>query len=138
MRFRRRKQHPLHLDITPLVDVVFLLLIFFMVTTTFSSAREMRLNLPRAETGEKIEENKQQVVVTVDKTGHYSIQGKPIADGQVKSGLAAAIAGDRMRTVAIQADKKASHGAVVRILDAARSLNLNRLVIATLPDNTGP
>ena len=78
MNFRNNKHKPLEISLTPMIDVVFLLLIFFMVTTTFSKESVIKVLLPQAD-GEQVTEQKQTLVLTIDKSGQFFIDDKPEA-----------------------------------------------------------
>lgn len=134
MRFRDKRRHnTLSLDITPLVDVVFLLLIFFMVTTTFARNQEINLDLPKALTGENPGTEAAPIVITIDAKGGVTVQGETVSGGDLKTRLSAAAAGLTDPVVSVQADQAATHGAVIQVLDTARSLGLSRLSIASEP-----
>ncbi len=134
MRFRNRSRHQsVHLDITPLVDVVFLLLIFFMVTTTFARHQEIDLDLPRARTGQTAEEDAERIIITITARGELTVQGEAVPVRGLKDRLQAAAGGVRDPLVTIQADREASHGRVIQVLDAARALGMTRLMIASEP-----
>ena len=139
MRFRNsnNRRQPVTLDITPLVDVVFLLLIFFMVTTTFSRNQEINLDLPQAQTGQNAKEDVERIIVTIDATGGFTIQGEKVTVRHLKERLTAAAGGALDPLVSVQADQAASHGRVILVLDAARSLGMTRLVIASEPGQGG-
>lgn len=132
MQFRSRPRRSVQLDITPLVDGVFLLLIFFAVTTTFSATSGIPLNLPMAEKRAPAREE-QQVTVSIDKDGHYYLNDGMVAEGGLKDALLNAVKGDPNRLIVVQADEQAHHGHVVRLLDVASTLGLWRLAIATRP-----
>ena len=74
MNFSRRKRPPLEITLTPMIDVVFLLLIFFMVTTTFSQQSELKISLPEAK-GADVEAAEKMIVLTINAEGIYFISG---------------------------------------------------------------
>ena len=121
MKFRRQQAAEVGVNLTPLIDVVFLLLIFFMVSTTFTRETQLTLDLPEAN-GEPREVVEQQVEVLVDEEGRYRVNGQPLVDNRVRT-LQAAIykvsAGDTTLPLVIAADAQAAHQAVVRAMDAA-------------------
>ncbi|NGZ28741.1 MAG: biopolymer transporter ExbD [Magnetococcales bacterium] len=132
MRFRHKPPTPISLDITPLVDVVFTLVIFFMITTTFSSVSGIKMDLPEASTTEAAKSDKQ-VTVTVTRTGQYFIQGESVLDDQLESRLLNAVKGEPNQLIVVQVDKASQFDPVVKVLDSARKLGLTRLAIAAKP-----
>jgi len=79
MNFRNKKNKPLEVSLTPMIDVVFLLLIFFMVTTTFSKETSIKIQLPQAE-GQEVEQHKQVLLLVIDKSGQFFINDRALAD----------------------------------------------------------
>jgi biopolymer transport protein ExbD len=122
------------MDVTPLVDVVFLLLIFFMVTTTFSLDKGIQLDLPSAETARKSPPDKKEAVikVVVDAEGLYYIQGSKVPATQLTAELLKVSQDQKDIIIHVQADKNSSHGSVVRLMDTARKLQLNRFSLITV------
>ncbi|HAT49437.1 MAG: biopolymer transporter ExbD [Nitrospirae bacterium] len=140
MGFRRRVDRSLSLDITPLVDVVFLLLIFFMVTTSFSSQQLMDINAPMARTGKVAEGELERTHITVDKKGNYAIDGESVEPSVFRQRLLRVTGGQSERLIAVEADQATPHGAVVFALDEARLTGAKRLAITTrpVPDENSP
>lgn len=133
MGFRRRVDRSLSLDITPLVDVVFLLLIFFMVTTSFSAQQLMDISAPMARTGKMAEGELERITITVDKKGSYAIDGESVEKNAFRQRLLRVAGGQSERLIAVEADQETSHGAVVFALDEARLMGAKRLAITTRP-----
>lgn len=133
MKFRRQRSAELGVNLTPLIDVVFLLLIFFMVSTTFTRETQLTIDLPEAE-GTPRETVTQPVEVLVAEDGSYRVNGKPVADRRFRT-LQAALydtsAGDTTLPLVIAADAQAPHAAVVLAMDAAGQMGFARLSIAT-------
>ncbi len=128
----RRRQQP-DINLTALIDVVFLLLIFFMVSTTFRKEADFKINLPEA-SREPSTVEQYRLEVLIDATGRYSINGQLLAgDGllTLKQAMSqAAKKGDDLPVV-IRADAQTPHQAVVRVMDAAGQLGLKRLGIVS-------
>ncbi|WP_444678067.1 ExbD/TolR family protein [Halomonas sp. E19] len=129
MRFARRRREPVEVNLTPLIDVVFLLLIFFMVSTTFETRQALELELPESSAGVDLERTP--VVLVVTEQGDYRLGERRLpADS-----LASAMAGDaeqaRQQGLIVEADARARHADVVRALDAAGSLGIRQVRIAT-------
>ncbi|MBM68466.1 MAG: biopolymer transporter ExbD [Haliea sp.] len=133
MKFRRQQAAEVGVNLTPLIDVVFLLLIFFMVSTTFTRETQLTLDLPEAN-GEPREVTEQQVEVLVDEAGRYRVNGQPLVDNRMRT-LQAAIykvsAGDTTLPLVIAADAQAAHQDVVRAMDAAGQMGFVHMNIST-------
>lgn len=135
LRIKRDKD--LEVNITPLIDVVFLLLIFFMVSTTFQRESEITIDLPES-SGDAPETKKQTIEISIDAQGRYFVNQRRIKDSDIKT-LKKAISITRGDTkepkLIISADKMTPHQSVVRAMDAARQLGLIHLTFATTQSN---
>ena len=135
MKFPRRPQRDNSINLTPLIDVVFLLLIFFMVTTTFTRETRMLISLPEAEAeAESIAREKKVVELVVSKDGSYAVDGQSLINRDIKTIMAAlkdASAGDSKIPLVITADALSTHQAVITAMDAAGRLGFETLNIAT-------
>jgi biopolymer transport protein ExbD len=130
MNLRQTRSEEPRIDITPLIDVVFLLLIFFMVTTTFQQETRLKVDLPEAVSGAP-SVRQERIVLEVNAEGRYQLQGEAVASSReaLRAALAAlGPAGER--PLVLQADGKAPHDAVVRAMDAARLSGFDKLSIA--------
>jgi len=128
------RQDNIELNLTPLIDVVFLLLIFFMVSTTFEKQAKLKLQLPDASTEAKVQDQKT-VVIGIDAKGHYYINDRQVVNTSLetlKTALKKVTDGKTDMPVTLRADAKTPHQAVVRAMDAASQLGLVKLSIATL------
>ena len=138
MKFARQKDNDISLDLTPLIDVVFLLLIFFMVSMTFDRETVLNVELPEA-SGEHTKSDVKVIDIQISVDGKYAINDKPLVDEQLKT-LKTAMTkisdGDTSIPLLISADRNAPHHAVVRAMDAAGQLGFSNLSIAT-SDNSG-
>ena len=137
MKFRRSRKPDSGINLTPLIDVVFLLLIFFMVTTTFTQETRLLISLPEAG-GETVDAEPESLELTIDKEGNYALNGQSLINRDIKTIMAAlkdASAGNRDLPVVIAADAESSHQAVVTAMDAAGKLGFNQLQIATQQPN---
>jgi len=124
MNFRPVKRDEVNLDITPLIDVVFLLLIFFMVSTTFEHNSEINITLPSSSKEVKLAKPNA-VNVGLDAHGNVYINDKALVNAQletIKIALADALVGLNEPPIVISADADATHQSVVRVMDAARQL----------------
>lgn len=140
MKFRRQRSEEVGVNLTPLIDVVFLLLIFFMVSTTFTRETQLSIDLPEA-TGVLREAQEKQIEILIDEAGSYRVNGKGLVDNRMRT-LQAAIykiaAGDTTLPMIITADAQSSHQSVVRAMDAAGQMGFVHLSITTRQPTGGP
>ena len=135
MNFQRGKQREEpEINLIPMIDVLLVILIFMMVTTTFSQFSELQINLPTAQ-ADKPEEKPATVNVAVDAAGHYAVNGKAFA-GKNVDGLAlelkrAAGSATPEAVVIISADANTTHQAVISVMEAARQAGLSHITFAT-------
>ncbi|MFA6636851.1 MAG: biopolymer transporter ExbD [Candidatus Omnitrophota bacterium] len=128
MRFKRKVSiEKGSLDIAPLIDVVFLLLIFFMLTSSYIFQPGIRVDLPRAVTSEVL--HRELLIVTVTSLNSIYINERPTEWDELVSRLALAAADDQ--PVLIRADKNASLGRIIEIWDVCRQINIKQISIAT-------
>ncbi|BCX81110.1 biopolymer transport protein ExbD [Methylomarinovum caldicuralii] len=133
MNFRTTRRERLELSLTPMIDVVFLLLIFFMVTTTFERQAQLKLELPQAKSAVQSPRQKPLEVV-IDAAGHYYIGEHELVNTRLetlKRAMQRALQQGVRPVVVIVADKRTPHQAVIRVLDAARQLGLSHISFAT-------
>lgn len=133
MKFKRKIREELSVNITPLIDVVFLLLIFFMVTTTFNRETRLLVNLPEAN-AEIANSQPDQIEIMVAREGNYSINGRNLVNNRIETlirGLEVESGGDRNLPVLLVADAEATHQSVVTAMDAIGQSGFTRLNIAT-------
>lgn len=133
MHFRRQRREEDSVNLTPLIDVVFLLLIFFMVSTTFTDETHLSIDLPEA-TGEASSDNKERLDIVISAQGDYSVNGQALVNNRIetlKSALEKLSDGDAQRPLTITADANTPHQAVVTAMDAAGQLGFARLSITT-------
>ena len=134
MNLKPDREDNIELNLTPLIDVVFLLLIFFMVSTTFEKQAKLKLQLPDASTEAKVQDQKT-VVIGIDAKGHYYINDRQVVNTSLetlKIALKKVTDGKTDIPVTLRADAKTPHQAVVTAMDAASQLGLVKLSIATL------
>mgnify|MGYP000580743464 CR=1 FL=1 len=132
MQFRRPRKEDARIEITPLVDMVFLLLIFFMLSTTFVVTPGIKVNLPKA-SAEKVFREKREVRVVITKDNRVFLERRLVTLRELERRLRRVARKNPQTLVIIQADAKAFHGKVVEVMDAAKTSGLNRLAIATQP-----
>lgn len=132
MNFRRRREDEFELNVIPLVDVMFVLLLFFMVTTTFKEEFEVGIDLPRAASESKIAEKPLQI--SIDAQGEFYVNDQKVVNTQLptlKRALQKVAGNDFKQLVVLSADAKTPHQAVITAMDAARQLGFSRLSFAT-------
>ena len=134
MNFQRgRTREEPEINLIPLIDVLMVILIFMMVTTTYSKYSELQINLPQA-AGEKVSSQDKQITVAVDASEHYAINSVATAFTNVDSlsqSLRKAAGDQKEPTVIINADAKAPHQSVINIMEAARLAGYNRVTFTT-------
>jgi biopolymer transport protein ExbD len=133
MKFKRAVREGLTINMTPLIDVVFLLLIFFMVTTTFSRETRLMVNLPEAD-AELANTDATSIEIIVARDGTYSINGRALINNRLETlirGLELESTGDRNLPIVLIADAEATHQSVVTAMDGIGRTGFTRLSIAT-------
>jgi len=133
MKFSRPPAEELELNLTPLIDVVFLLLIFFMVSTTFQKESEISLQLPRA-TDAETSTPAERIEIVINAAGRYFIDDLEVVDSDLASlqnALYKVSNGVRDIPLVIRADAQVPHQAVVTAMDAAGQLGMLKITIAT-------
>lgn len=133
MQFRRQAREEDSVNLTPLIDVVFLLLIFFMVSTTFTEETHLSIDLPEA-VGDPQTDTSDRLDVLISAEGSYSVNGQALVNNKaetLKSALQKLSHGDIKLPLTITADAKTPHQAVVTAMDAAGQLGFVKLSITT-------
>ncbi len=131
MNFRKKNKTEFDLNITPLIDVVFLLLIFFMVTTTFDRETQLKIELPQA-SGEQKKLDKP-LEVSIDAQSHFFINKKELVNSgieTIKKALLQAAGDNKSPPLLISADGQATHQSVISVLDAAGQLGFVNITFA--------
>lgn len=141
MKFRRKARENVDIGLAPLIDVVFILLLFFVVTTTFTRETQLKVDLPEAASGTPPEAEKKQLEVMIDTQGSYSLNDKALIKSDLAT-LMAALAkesgGDTSLPLIISADGKTPHQAVITAMDAAGKLGFGHLRITTVEAQPEP
>jgi biopolymer transport protein ExbD len=120
-------------NLTPLIDVVFILLIFFMVSTTFQKESEIKIELPEA-SGEPLEERKEQLEIVIDAEGRYFIDEQQVVNTELdtlKKAIQKFLGEQHDIPVVIRADRTTPYEAVIRAMDATAQLGLVNMSLAT-------
>ncbi len=138
MNLQPNKRVSPELNLTPLIDVVFLLLIFFMVSTTFERESQITIELPEAG-GEELAVEKQVLDITVDREGRFFVNQQEVINTQVstlKLAISKAVGDNHKIPVLINADAQSSYQSVMSVMDAASQLGLvNMTFVAHKPSS---
>jgi biopolymer transport protein ExbD len=127
MKFAVRKRRAPSIIIVSLVDVLTILLIFFVVSTTFKRDQpEVQINLPEAKTATAVPAELEHAILTVDKDDQIKLDGQPIALDQLAQAIRD-LPTTRRSSLALQADKKASYGVIIRVLDELKLAGVKNL-----------
>ncbi len=130
-----RSDERVDINLTPLIDVVFLLLIFFMVSTTFDRHAKLKVQLPEASAKMEQQAQEEPIVLSIDEKGKYFINDRQVINTKIetlKIALRKTVGDNKDVTLVLRADAKTPHQSVVRAMDAASQLGLTRLSIATI------
>jgi len=133
MNFRKGERDEPEINLIPFIDVLLVVLIFLMLTTTYSKFTELQVNLPAAD-AEQARDRPQEVIVSVAANGRYAVNRQildtPAVDPLVRA-LRDAAQGSKNTVVVISADAAATHQAVINVMEAARRSGLNQITFAT-------
>ena len=129
MNLTTKTARKVQINITSLIDVLFLLLIFFMISSTFVEQPGMKLDLPHAETSEVTEVKN--LVLTIDADELLTLNKALITIEDLEQALQAGIAENADATLILKADETVSHGMVVQVMDVAKKSGVKKLVIGT-------
>ena len=135
MNFQRGRRHEeLEMNLVPLIDVLLVIIIFLVVSATFSRTSELQINLPTAEASSS-QDKPLLITVEVDAAGRYMVNGNEVQGAEI-SAIASALtkaAGDSKEdpTIVINADAKATHQSVVNVMEASRQANYTHITFAT-------
>ena len=137
MSWRRHKREDPKIELTPMVDVVFLLLIFFMISTTFIETPGISVNLPQS-SSRVVEKTEKEIKVYLDRDGNIFLGDQPLSweEFRVRLNTYRSTAGNS--TFVLLADREARHGKVVQIMDLGREVGFSKLAIATEPQRKNP
>jgi biopolymer transport protein ExbD len=130
---RGKEKEPLEINLVPLIDVMMVILIFLMITTTYSKYTELQINLPTAD-AEKQPERPSEIAVLVNAQGQYVVNRQAVAFRSVEQladELRRAGGGAKEPVVVISAEATATHQAVVRVMEAARIAGLSQITFTT-------
>lgn len=142
MKFRRKPRENVEINLASLIDVVFILLLFFVVTTTFTRETQLKVDLPEAATGTPPEQTElKQLEILIAADGSYSLNAKQLLKSDLESLMAALqkeSEGDNSLPLIISADAKTQHQAVITAMDAAGKLGFAHLRMTTIEAQAAP
>lgn len=143
MRLNLRPRAQVEVNLTSLIDVVLLLLIFFMVSTSFVKQAQITISLPEAESATIIPESPEQIDIMISATGMYMVNGRELINSRpetIRNALQKVSNGDSSLPLTISADANARHQDVVTAMDVAGRLGFVQISIATVnePDGEQP
>jgi len=133
MKFRRHRQrNNLRVNLTPLIDTVFLLLVFFMMTTTFNKQSQLEINLPEAKSEQVDQKEEKTIRIIIDAEGNYAINESEnsLVNNELETltqALAKEAGEEQNPILLLSADKETPHQAVMKALEASRDLGFVRL-----------
>jgi biopolymer transport protein ExbD len=133
VKFRRQSRDEDSINLTPLIDVVFLLLIFFMVSTTFTKETHLQIDLPEA-TGDSQPQNSKQIEILINSEGGFAVNGESVINKQIatlKMAIEKVSEGNTDLPMIITADANTPYQAVVTAMDAAGQLGFVNLSMTT-------
>ncbi len=134
MNFQRgRRRDDPEINLIPLIDVLLVILIFLMVTTTYARFAELKINLPTSG-AEQTQNKPRQVEVAVDVSGNYQINNTPLALASIDAladAMKRAAGNEPEPVVVINADARTSHQSVINVMEAARRVGISRITFAT-------
>jgi biopolymer transport protein ExbD len=139
MKLSSRARPEPEVNLTPLIDVVFLLLIFFMVSTSFVRQSQITIRLPEAESTAMMEETPEQIDIMITDQGTYLVNGRELINNRpetIRNALQRVSGGNTDLPLTISADANARHQHVVTAMDVAGRLGFVRISIATVDDPT--
>ncbi len=122
------------IDLTPIIDMVFLLLIFFLVATTFhQTEREMQVALPAATSAGPISATLREIIVNVDAEGRIIVNGRTIDAQELRSLIERAVAGNPQQKVTVRGDRRTAYVNVIRVLDVCKGSGVQEPYLDTVP-----
>ena len=129
MRFRKGKEEEITLGIAPLIDIVFLLLIFFMVTSHFDVASGVRIRLPKV-TQKIFSQKDQRITLVMAESGQAYLEGQKVDMAELEEKLRGMVQERGLIHLVLQADKDVRHGAVIEAMDIAKTAGIQSIIIA--------
>ena len=130
MRFKKSREEEPRISIAPLIDIVFLLLIFFMVTSQFDIAAGIQVDLPKVSEGLTDDESGETITLAIDKSSRIYFEDESIDILTLRDLLQGALDKNNHVNLVLEADKEVEHGEVVQVMDLAHSIGIQSIIIA--------
>ena len=130
MRFKKKREEEITIGIAPLVDIVFLLLLFFAISYHFDIASGVQINLPKMSKTISGDEDENRVTLIIDKSAQIYLEGEKIDLNTLRERMQGYVQERGLIKLILQADKDVSHGSVVEIMDVAKSAGVYSIIIA--------
>ena len=132
MRLQRRSLKKARIEIIPMIDTIFFLLVFFMISTlSMTQFKGMSVNLPKAASGQQA--SAESMAITIDKDGHLFLNQQVVEKAALGDALKQQLAKNAEMLVVINADDGVAHGQVVEVMDITRAANVAKMAIAVKP-----
>lgn len=133
MLIKDAEMEQVHIDFVPLADVLFNLLIFFLLATTIAQVeREMNVALPFASNSAPISQALREIVVNVDEQGVAHLGGRTISDDELRSTIQSAVSGNLDQKVSVRGDRRTAYSNVVRVLDICKAAGIQQPYLDTV------
>jgi biopolymer transport protein ExbD len=133
LRKSKRNSRSVFVNVTSFIDVLFVLLLFFMVSTTFVNQPAMSLDLPKAIHSQGTRQPG--IIVYIDQNGLIHLNDEPVDDSVLDQALRARLANSEDKAVVLKADSRVTHGVVIHVLDIIKGAGVVKLTIATQPES---
>ena len=128
MNFSTKVREEPSIDVTPLLDIVFQLVLFFMVSTTFDESPALEIELPQSSSRSVVQEDLN-IEVWVDSNGAYFVEQQPVSLENLQNRIQDGLSQNPELVFIIKADEKTAHGSVVELMDAAQEMGVNHLTV---------
>ena len=128
MKFRKKSLPKAGVDMTPMIDIVFLLIIFFMVSSTFIKNRGIKVSLPKSATSQSQSDNK--IIISIKKNGEIYLNNQ-IITGNLNEMLRNERLKNGNDVIIIKGDKEVSYKKMIEVMDSAKAVGLDRIILAT-------
>ncbi|UCD76020.1 MAG: biopolymer transporter ExbD [Phycisphaerales bacterium] len=127
------------IELTPIIDMVFLLLIFFLIATTFhQTEREMQIALPVSASAGPISTSLREIVINVDNEGKIIVGGRPMTPEDLRALVTEAVAANPQQKVTVRGDRTTAYANIVRVLDICKGSGIQEPYLDTVPFGSGP
>jgi biopolymer transport protein ExbD len=130
MRFKKKREEEITIGIAPLVDIVFLLLLFFAISYHFDIASGVQINLPKMSRTISGDNDEKRVTLIIDRSANIYLEGKKIDLKTLSERIQGYVQEQGLVKLVLQADKDVSHGTVVEVMDVAKSAGVDSIIIA--------